>query len=243
MKMRSTYSRGSFGLVSTAAIVVLVSFVLYRRLDKLTLTAVILLSIATALVLRWGLTVSINTLQSIRADTGFSPVGAFKHHLDRQTPDANNVVRSVIVFAAAFAVVSATVGTGIVALDESTPSVNVVGAGADVLGSVEQQPSNEASLGGNFDRIQIDGRTDVITIYVSSTDNVDGVVVVGPSKEKLGSAAFEVGTRKVNIQSDRQLTNGTYEVIGVRMDTDSQNILLSKVEETGSQERQLNVTA
>lgn len=228
------------GLLAKLGIVTIIFMLLTQAATSLTLVFTVLLSLAAGVVTVWtiDILIAIGTYHKKWIGEG-GPVAVVRRAIERRVPESGTVVEYSIVFVAATLLISSVAGTGVLAIDDSTPSYDIGGP----LPDLAPAPSNSSHVGGSFGKIQLNGRTDKITLEVDSTDRIDGVIIVGPDKNQIASSDVGVGTRKVEMRSSRSLTNGTYEVIGVRYDVNSDNILLSQVEQVGSHKVQLNVTS
>jgi uncharacterized protein YkwD len=113
------------GWPATVAVAVLLFVAVYSRLQRLSVAAMAVVAIVGALVASWALDIVVSVLAYYRNGTQPRSVGeVLRRHTRLRTPATATIARNVLVAAAAVVVVSATLGTGIGAVDQATPSVS-----------------------------------------------------------------------------------------------------------------------
>jgi len=235
----------SLGLVGKIALMTVMFLGLDRLTDQFTLPFLAVAAFSTTLVAAWLLDILTQVVSYYRHGTRTkTPVQVLKKSINRQTPPTDRLVTYGVGLAASVLLVSATLGTGLAPVDSQTPTYNVSAAGVSGISvsSAETEAANESTLGGSFERIRLDGSRDRITLFVAQGDSIDAVVITDPSGRQVASRQVSAAERRMTFEAQRQLTNGTYEIIGVGYDVNSENILLSRAEERESHEVRLNVT-
>lgn len=235
---------GSLGLVGKLALAVVLFVVLDRAVDDYTLAFLALAAVSLALLSAWVLDILIQIVSYYRHGTRSKTFGAvLRREVNRRTPQTDRVTTYAVALLAGILVVSATLGTGIAVVDSQTPSYEVAVPGIASGSDSGDMPANESRVGGSFERIRLDETSNRITLFVDNADGIDAVVIVDPSGRQIASERISAGTRRVDMDPARPFTNGTYEIVGVGYDVNSENILLSQAEERESHEVRLNTTA
>jgi hypothetical protein len=238
------------GRTTKVAAAVLIFVALWSVID-LPIQTIAVGAIGAALILVWVLDILTSVVSYYRnggrggRNKDRTPFDVIRYYTDRRTPQATKLTSTATVLLAVIVVVSATVGTGIAALDTATPSVAAGSIAETATESVSgpDRPPNEAAVGGSFGTIRLHNNSREVTLNVEDTDGVDGVILVGPEREQIASSDISVGTRQLTLRSSRPHRNGTYEIIGVERGQASEDVPLPELDEAESHEVQLNISA
>jgi len=139
------------GWPAIVALAVLLWLGLWQRTGISILAAGVFAAIA-AVSVAWAADIILSTIAYYRHGSQPRSLGeVLRHHANVRTPRTATVLRNVLVAAAAVALVSATVGTGVGVIDSTTPSVGAAVAADDAI----QEVADDADSGLNQTEIRI----------------------------------------------------------------------------------------
>ena len=230
------------GWVTTAGLIVIL-FVGLFTIVELPLQTIAIIAAVMGLIGVWILDIVVAIVNNIRSGRR-SLTDAFPYIIDRRTPSTATISSRTVVLVAVLVVTSVTVGTGIGVLDTATPSVAVAPLVTSITetASGPERPPNKAAVGGSFGTITLHNDSREITLNVEETNSINGVIIIGPDRERIATAGVEVGTRQLTLQSEVANENGTYEILGVERQQGQENAPLPELEEAESHTVQLNVS-
>lgn len=230
------------GWVTTAGLVVIL-FVGLFTIVELPLQAIAIIAVVIGLVGVWVLDILVAVVSNMRGGRR-SLTDAFPYILDRRTPSTATISSRTVILVAVLVVTSVTIGTGIGALDAATPSVTIAPLVTSITetASGPERPPNKAAVGGSFGTITLHNDSREITLNVEETNDISGVIIIGPDREQIATAIVEVGERQLTLQSAVDHQSGIYEILGVERQQGQENVPLLELEEAESHTVQLNVS-